>query len=349
MSIAFRFLVVLSGLVIFTGCVITGEVVRVAEVTEDDLSGLSQEELKRIAEIKEAQKSKVSDSGIKNVIRDTQKYTVDSYLAQFPDADNPHAQDYKVGGYDILHITVYEESDLTREGIRVTGDGFISFPLVGRVRVQGLTTSEIGDLLSRKLAEGQYILDAHVSVDIREYKSKQYMVLGAVANPGTYSLEAQERILDAISKAGGVNFDEGAKTGMIIRAVNAGTGKQRKISIGLDFAKLLKGEKPVANLLLHDKDLVYIPEVEYFNIIGEVKSPGSYPYNKNDITLVEAISIAGGFTQIAARNKTRIVRVEDGVEKVITVQVDAITKAGKRGQDVKIEPGDVIVVPESFF
>ena len=111
----------------------------------------------------------------------------------------------------------------------------------------------------------------------------------------------------------------------------------------------MKGEKPVANLLLHDKDLVYIPEVEYFNIIGEVKSPGSYPYSKNDITLVEAISIAGGFTQIAARNKTRIIRVENGVEKVITVQVDAITEAGKRGQDVRIEPGDVIVVPESFF
>ena len=224
----FSSLVALSALIILSGCVNTGEVVRVAEVTEYDLSGLSQEELERIAEIKEAQKSKVADSGLKKVIRSTQKYTVDSYLAQFPDADNPHAQDYKVGGYDILHITVYEEPDLTREGIRVTGDGYISFPLVGRVRVEGLTTSEIGELLSRKLAEGQYLLDAHVSVDIQEYKSKQYMVLGAVENPGTYSLEAQERILDAISKAGGVNFDEGAKTGMIIRTVKEGAGTREK-------------------------------------------------------------------------------------------------------------------------
>ena len=59
--------------------------------------------------------------------------------------------------------------------------------------------------------------------------------------------------------------------------------------------------------------------------------------------------MAGGFTNIAARNRTRIVRVENGMEKIIEVKVDAITKAGKKGQDVRIWPGDVIIVPESFF
>ena len=83
--------------------------------------------------------------------------------------------------------------------------------------------------------------------------------------------------------------------------------------------------------------------------IGQVKNPGSYLYQEEVITLVEAISMAGGFTPIAARNKTRIVRVEGGVEKIIQVRVDAITESGKKAQDVKILPGDVIVVPESFF
>jgi polysaccharide export outer membrane protein len=59
--------------------------------------------------------------------------------------------------------------------------------------------------------------------------------------------------------------------------------------------------------------------------------------------------MAGGFTRIASRNKTRIIRVEEGVEKIIQVKVDAITKAGKKIQDVVIQPNDVIVVPESFF
>ena len=82
---------------------------------------------------------------------------------------------------------------------------------------------------------------------------------------------------------------------------------------------------------------------------GQVKQPGSFLYLEKDITLVEAISMAGGFTNIAARNRTRIVRMEDGEEKIIEVKVDAITKSGMKGHDVRILPGDVIIVPESFF
>jgi polysaccharide export outer membrane protein len=59
--------------------------------------------------------------------------------------------------------------------------------------------------------------------------------------------------------------------------------------------------------------------------------------------------MAGGFTRIAARNRTRIIRIEDRVEKIIEVKVDAITDAGKKIQDVIIQPDDIIVVPESFF
>ena len=66
-------------------------------------------------------------------------------------------------------------------------------------------------------------------------------------------------------------------------------------------------------------------------------------------TIVEALSMAGGFTRIAARNKTRIVRIENGVERIYEVNVDAITKAGKMIQAVPVKPNDLIVVPESFF
>jgi polysaccharide export outer membrane protein len=80
-----------------------------------------------------------------------------------------------------------------------------------------------------------------------------------------------------------------------------------------------------------------------------VGSPGQYPYTEKEVTLVEAIGRAGGFTPIAARNRTRIIRQEDGKEKIITVKVDAITEAGMKGQDIQVMPGDVIIVPESYF
>ena len=84
-------------------------------------------------------------------------------------------------------------------------------------------------------------------------------------------------------------------------------------------------------------------------LIGEVRNPGAYAFTKKDITIVEAISMAGGFTRIAARNKTRIVRVENNAEKIYDVNVDAITKAGKMIQAVPVKSNDLIVVPESFF
>ena len=83
--------------------------------------------------------------------------------------------------------------------------------------------------------------------------------------------------------------------------------------------------------------------------MGQVKNPGSYTFTKKDINIVEAVSMAGGFTPIASRNETRIVRNENGIEKIYEVRVDAITKGGKINQAVFVKPNDLIIVPESFF
>jgi polysaccharide export outer membrane protein len=184
---------------------------------------------------------------------------------------------------------------------------------------------------------------------VTDYKSKKFLVLGAVKNPGSYSLQAQERVLDAISRAEGIDFQKAGKQGMIVRTENPNTAKERKVVINFDMQSLLKGRDQISNLFLADKDVLYIPPAEHFYIIGQVKEPGSYPITDREISLVEAISMAGGFTPIAARNRTRIIRVENGAEKIIEVKVDAITDAGKKIQDVLIQPNDIVVVPESFF
>ena len=117
---------------------------------------------------------------------------------------------------------------------------------------------------------------------------------------------------------------------MIIRTENAGSLQELKLIIRIDLPGLLKGGDQVSNLLLTDKDHLYIPSAQPFFIIGQVEKPGSYLYRENEITIVEAISMAGGFTRIASRNRTRIVRMEDGVEKIIEVRVDQITDSGKK-------------------
>ena len=341
--------VMMTLMLMFFACGTGGQAVSTTQVVDDQYAGLGEEERAKLDEIKAAKQQTTEDHGLNSVIRETPNYSVQEYLALNPNANNPVAQDYRVGGYDVLEITVYEEEDLSRKAVRVSADGYISFPLIGRLHVDRLSTSEVERLIADKLAEGGFILDAHVSASVIDYKSKQFMVLGSVKEPGTYPLQAKEKVLDAVSRAGGIDFEQGGKTGIIIRTINPNTLNEKKIVIRIELTELLKGGDQLSNILLSDQDLLYIPKADYFYIIGQVQKPGSYPYLEKEITVVEAISQAGGFTPIASRNKTRIIRVENGMEKIINVKVDAITKSGKKGQDVLILPGDVIVVPESFF
>ncbi len=349
MKFLFRSILIFVALLFIGACTTGKDVVKIIEVTKGVNKGLSKKELAKLEEIKAAKKSGNNSHELNNVIKGTQNYSVTQYLAANPNAANPVALDYRVGGYDILDITVYEEADLSRTGVRVSADGNISFPLIDRIRVNGLTTSEIESLISNKLAQGQFIIDAHVSVIVSGYWSKQFMVLGPVAKPGSFPLKSHERVLDAISKSGGIKSEKGGNQLMIIRTQNPDTEHERKIVIRIDLAALLHEGDQQSNLLLMDRDLLYIPKAQQIFLIGQVKNPGSFYFINKDITLVEAISMAGGFTKIAARNQTRIVRMEDGIEKIIVVKVDAITKAGKKGQDILLRPGDVIVVPEIFF
>jgi polysaccharide export outer membrane protein len=331
----------------------TEDVVRVTTVSEATLDDLDQRHLEKIEQIKQSQaRQDDKNKGLKKVIQETANYTVKEYLAEHPAANRPEARDFKVGGYDILNVRVYEEPDLTRESVPVSAEGYISFPLIGRVKVEGLTTSQIENRITEELVKGRFFREdapPHVSVTVQEFKSKKYMVLGSINSPGTYQFQAQDRVIDAISRAGGVDFEKGVTEAMIIRTENPGKSDERKIVIRIGLDRLLKGGDQVSNLLIYDKDLLYIPKSEGYYILGEVGSPGQYPYTEKEVTLVEAIGRAGGFTPIAARNRTRIIRQEDGKEKIITVKVDAITEAGMKGQDIQVMPGDVIIVPESYF
>ena len=343
---------------IVAACVTTGDVVKVEVVKEDAYKDLKESERTALEEIRKSSAAEKVDSKLTNVIDKTLQLSVTEYLEKYPEASAQVSKNYRVGGYDVLNILIYEEEDLSRNALQVSADGYITFPLIGQIEVDNLTTAEIGKLIASKLAQGQFLLDAHVSVMVADYKSKRVLVLGTVNNPGSYALQARERVLDALSKAGGISRRTGisgkssgsaGKKGLIIRTQNPDTPQESKIVININLKGLLEDGDQIANLYMQDKDVLFIPAAENFYIIGQIKEPGSFALTDREITLVEAISRAGGFTPIAARNRVRIIRVEAGVEKIITVNVDAITDAGKKIQDVIIQPNDVIVVPESFF
>lgn len=355
--------IILYATFFLAGCssfISSGEVVSITEVQEGVFSGLTPEERDAISNLRKISAQPPSKSSLLPE-EATQIYSVEDFLNTYPEYAKRNNVNYKVGSHDLISIIIYDEGDLTREAVRVSGDGKITFPLIGRLHVEGLATGEIEDLMAQKLAEGHYLLDAQVTVMIQAYESKKYSVLGAVKKSGIFEYKAQEQLLDAICFAGGVDFDTAGDKAIITRflpttrkektnsATTVSNNGPDQIVIHVDLEKLLKGNDQVSNISLLESDSIYIPEAELYYILGEVNSPGSYKIIEKDMTLVEAIGTAGGFTPIANRKKTRIIRVEDSIEKVITVNVDAITDAGKKIQDVVIGPGDIIVVPESFF
>jgi polysaccharide export outer membrane protein len=116
-----------------------------------------------------------------------------------------------------------------------------------------------------------------------------------------------------------------------------------------------------AGALLADrlKDYIVNPQVtifirEYGNkkvfVLGEVSKPGSFELpTEAKLTVLEAVSLAGGFTNIAAPDRTKVIRRVDGKSQSISIEVSAVTKRGQKEKDIALEPGDVVFVPQSYF
>jgi protein involved in polysaccharide export with SLBB domain len=165
--------------------------------------------------------------------------------------------DYRISAADLISVTVYQDSDMSRK-VRVNANGAVTMPLIGAVKIGGMTLIEAQSAIETKLAK--YLVSPQVSLFIEDYGSK----------------------------------------------------------------------------------LVYV--------MGEVQKPGSYPIPaEKTLTVLEAISTAGGFTPIAGQDRTRVLRNVNGASVTYTIEVKAITQQGQKDKDLVLEPNDVVYVPQSFF
>lgn len=171
--------------------------------------------------------------------------------------DLKNSQDYLIQPGDLVEIKVYKEDDMERT-LRVTTNGSITFPLIGNIKISGLTVSAAEQKLENALQE--YLKTPSVSFLIKEYANKTVYVLGQVKKPASIAI---------------------------------------------------------------------LPE--------------------KTMTLLEAITSAGGFTDVAAISKVKILRMENGIQKSIEVDVSQITKEGNKQYDVPLKPADVVFVPQSLF
>jgi polysaccharide export outer membrane protein len=178
------------------------------------------------------------------------RYSVNPTTFQGPPVASPRSA-ITVGPLDVFEVRVYGEKDLS--GVyQVSGRGMIRFPLIGLVKVEGLTPTEIEELLRRKLVAG-YLRDPQVTVVVTQFNSKKIFIFGEVQRPGTFPYEANMTIVQAITLAGGFTKTAWKNRTNVTRIVD---GQERKIQVPVEAI----GEGKERNFALRPGDIVFVPE-----------------------------------------------------------------------------------------
>ena len=252
-------------------------------------------------------------------------------------AERPRSS-YRLGAGDLLHVDVFDDPTLSGD-YSVGDDGRIVFPLIGPTAVGGLTADEAKVRIAAAL-DKDYLRAPNVSAWVKEFRSQKVSILGNVSRPGTYYLKDETRLFDVLSMAAGTAPQQGeirkGQTARIVRRDPSGTtGGVRTIPI--DLHDLIVLGRPEANVLVLDGDTIYVEQSEEIHVVGEVKKPGSYPFERG-MTVLKAVSVAGGATKKGSLRNAVVKRIREGKETKLRL-----------GEEGKLEPDDVVEVPLSFW
>lgn len=243
-----------------------------------------------------------------------------------------NAQDYILGEGDVLTVTVFGQPDL-KSLVRISGDGMVTLPLIGQVRATGKSVDALSNTIEARLADG-YLVQPQVTIFIEEFRSLKATILGGVRSPGLYELKGQTTLLELISRAGGLveNVDNNA----IIQRNRA--NPEDKEIITIDLTDLMQKGQMHLDLTILNGDHVFIPQKRLFYVTGQVARPNAYGY-ESGITVIQALTKAGGLSAKAAPRRISIIRTIDGNEQLLR----------RVNMNDQVYPDDVIVVPESYF
>lgn len=241
--------------------------------------------------------------------------------------------EYRLGAGDNIRISVFQNPDLTLE-TRVSEDGAITYPMIGRVRIGGMTIAAAEQTIAGALKAGNFIEQPQVSILPVQIRSSQVSVLGQVNRAGRYPLETfNTRISEMIAIAGGIS-PVGADTA-ILAGERAGKPYRKEV----DIAALFLHRRLDDDVTVAGGDVIYVHRAPMFYIYGEVQRPGSYRIERG-MTVRQALVQGGGPTQRGTERSLRLHRRDAASSKL-----EALTPS----LNDPVLPDDVLFVGESLF
>lgn len=246
---------------------------------------------------------------------------------------------YLIGPGDVLSIVVWKRPALT--GKHVVGPhGLITLPMIGVFKIGGLSRNDAAKAIKKRYLK--YYDDPMVTVGIEEYKNNKVFVLGRVSNPGVIHFDGAITLMEALSMAGGLPTQD---TSVFLSKCYIVRGRDQIIWV--DLLRLLQKADMRTNVRLANNDIVYIPDsmdAAVF-VMGEVEKPGSVAIQTTELTLLDAINLAGGPTEDANIEEIRLIRKVRGQEGVKIVNLDTILAKGDFSQNYLLKDNDIVYIP----
>ncbi|GHF25541.1 hypothetical protein GCM10017044_20440 [Kordiimonas sediminis] len=239
-------------------------------------------------------------------------------------------QVYLLGPRDLIEIRVFEHPELSIQA-RVEADNSVLLPVVGKAFVGGMSEQDAAQIIQTAYEVGGVVLNAAVTIRVTEFASKKIAVLGFVNSPGQYTLDRPSKVSDVLAMAGGPTSTGSSK--LVFTDYNDDTGENERYILNIDQILGLAGE--TQNPFVGAGDIIYVPKAEVFYIYGEVRSPGVFQID-TDITIEQALAIAGGVTELGKSSSIRRRNNETGdLEKIELTEL--------------VKAGDVFQVPQRIF
>ncbi len=243
----------------------------------------------------------------------------------------------RIGPGDLIDIQVFGVPDLSQK-TRVTSSGDVYLPLAGYVHLDGLTIEEAQETIEKKLVDGQFVNDPHVTIFVAEYATG-VSVMGEVAHPGVYPIFGSRRLFDIISAAGGLT----EKAGRVVTITHRDQPHD-PVSVTFDPAP---AKNTATNVEIVQGDTVVVTRAGVIYVVGEVQQPSGFLMEASqNFTVLKALALAHGPSRYAKLDKSKVIRKKaDGSYEEIPVPLRRILDA--KDKDVAMQADDILFVPAS--
>ena len=245
------------------------------------------------------------------------------------------ASQIRLGAGDLIELSVYNVPELATKA-RVGNSGDVYLPLIDYVHVGDLTVEEAQALIEKRLADGGFVRNPHVTIFVDEASSQGVTILGDVNKPGIYPNVGDHKLYEIISEAGGFSPTAGRKVSIIRR------DQPEPIHLNLprNLADDLNG-----NVEIMPGDTITVPRAPIIYVVGDVGRPSGLLIDNGSLTVLQALALAGGTNRTAKMSAVRIIR--KGPTGMTETHVPLKKMLEAKAPDLPLQADDILFIPVS--